>query len=308
MGAEVFLFFKACLNEIYHFGRKKMKNVIIGMLAFTVVFWNLENFMDCRKAGRKYSFYRKCEAVCKEIFRMEDELGDLPDAVGFAEVEDSFVVWSLLKTTLLRKTPYSFIHYDSPDHRGIDCVLLYRRDRLRLLNSKPNHVCDSLGRVMATRDILLGSFETRDSARVDILVNHHPSQIGGKTEGRNAAKACMQRLCDSLASFSGTIVSIGDFNEGPGWKCGGMKDLSENSIGSGSIRFNGEWELIDRCYTDTFTEGRMRVFDDSVLTEPDSVHGGEKPRRTAIGPRYNGGVSDHYPIVVELDLKARNRR
>lgn len=288
-----------------HLERKKMKSFIVGMLAFTVVFWNLENFYDCRKTGQKYRFYRKCESVCKVIFRMEDELGGLPDAIGFCEVEDSFVVWSLLKTTLLRKTPYAFVYYDSPDHRGMDCVLLYRRDRLRLLNSKPNHIYDSLGRRMATRDILLGSFLTRDSARVDILVNHHPSKIGGKTEGRNAAKACMQRLCDSLRVFGGTVVSIGDFNEGPGFRCAGMKDLSEEVRGQGSIRFNGQWELIDRCYVDSLTTGTLRVFSDRMLTEKDSAHGGEKPRRTANGPQYKGGVSDHYPIVVKIELRKR---
>lgn len=271
---------------------------IIGM------FWNLENFFDFREgATSKHRFYAKCEAVAKELFRVEDIYGVLPDFVGVAEVENSFVVGQLLKSTLLSKTDYAMVHYDSPDHRGIDCALLYRKSKLKLFASKPCHIVDSLGNILPTRDILLASFITRSGERLDILVNHHPSQIGGKTLSRQYAKARMQSICDSLSAFGGTTVSIGDFNEGPSWECRGMKDLSVELAGrqvQGTIRFNGRWELIDRCFVNEGKEARMEVFSDSALSIPDSVHGGLKPRRTAQGPKYLGGVSDHYPILVML--------
>ena len=42
---------------------------------------------------------------------------------------------------------------------------------------------------------------------------------------------------------------------------------------------------------------REEVFDDPLLLVPDSAFGGLKPRRTFVGPRYQGGVSDHLPVV-----------
>lgn len=278
-----------------------MKRIIIIISAFWAMFWNLENFFDFREGkNSKHRFYSKCEAVCKEIFRVEETYGELPDVIGFAEIENSFVLRQLLYSTLLGKTDYGLVHYDSPDHRGIDCGLLYRKSKLILTGSKPCHIVDSSGTVLRTRDILLADFEDSDGRRIDILVNHHPSQIGGKTLPRMFAKARMQALCDSLAAFGGIIISLGDFNEGPGWQCRGMKDLSQDLRNQGSIRFNGQWELIDRCYVSEICNARMEVFADPALTVPDKVHGGLKPRRSAQGPRYLGGVSDHYPIIVQV--------
>ena len=44
----------------------------------------------------------------------------------------------------------------------------------------------------------------------------------------------------------------------------------------------------------------MRVMDIDYLREYDRRYLGYKPRRTYIGPRYNGGVSDHYPILLRV--------
>ncbi len=282
---------------------------LLTIVSLMGMFWNLENFYDYREgASAKGRFYAKCDAVSKELFRVEDLYGALPDFVGMSEVENSFVVRQLLRSTLLCKTDYAPVHYDSEDHRGMDCALIYRKERLTLISSKPCHVLDSAGTVLATRDILLASFLTESGDRLDVLVNHHPSRIGGKTLPRQYAKCRMQALCDSLSSFGGTIVSIGDFNEGPGWVCRGMEDLSrvlseslgERNIPCGSIRFNGQWELIDRCFVSVGTEARMEVLADPALSVPDTVHGGLKPRRTSQGPKYTAGVSDHYPILVML--------
>ena len=38
---------------------------------------------------------------------------------------------------------------------------------------------------------------------------------------------------------------------------------------------------------------------ESLLT-PDKAFGGMKPRRCFVGPRYEGGVSDHLPIVLTV--------
>ena len=258
-----------------------------GRDSLLVVFWNVENFFDYHSenkprfwtAGR---FYAKCDAVAKTLLRIADRYGRLPDAVGFAEVENGFVLRQLCASSALRKLDYRIVHYESPDHRGIDCALLCRKSTLPLRGSAPKHVPDSAGGVMATRDILLAEFDS-----LAILVNHHPSQIGGKDERRAAARARLQALTDSLhTSGTARTLAVGDFNQ----------DLWPGAP-RGTLKYDGHWEKIDGAFAEGFSAVREEVFDDPLLLVPDSAFGGLKPRRTFVGPRYQGGVSDHLPVV-----------
>lgn len=72
--------------------------------------------------------------------------------------------------------------------------------------------------------------------------------------------------------------------------------------GKGSIRFNGEWQLIDLCFVSPALEGAasFSVLEPPFLTERDAAHSGDRPLRTYSGPRYLGGVSDHRPILVQI--------
>ena len=250
-----------------------------------VVFWNLENFFDYRSDNKpqywtKGRFYAKCDGVAKTLLRIADHYGRLPDAVGFAEVENARVLRRLLEETALRKLDYRIVHFDSPDPRGIDCALLCRRSTLPLRAGAARHVLDSAGAVLPTRDILVAQFDS-----LAILVNHHPSQLGGKADRRERARATMQALRDSLrAAGQRRVLAVGDFNQ----------DLWG---GPGTLKYNGRWEKIDGGFAEGFLRVREEVFDDPVLLEADKAFGGSKPRRTFTGPRYGGGVSDHLPVV-----------
>ena len=252
-----------------------------------VVFWNLENFFDYRSDnGPQYwtraRFYAKCDGIVKTLLRIADRHGRLPDAIGFAEVENAFVLRRLLDATALRKLDYEIVHFDSPDPRGIDCALLCRRSTLPLRAGAARHVRDSAGAVIPTRDILLAQFDS-----LAILVNHHPSQLGGKADRRERARAQMRALADSLRTVApGRVLAVGDFNE----------DLWHD--GGGTIKYNGDWEKIDGHFAEGFSAVREEVFADPSLLQPDAAFGGTKPRRTFVGPRYTGGISDHLPIVI----------
>lgn len=278
---------------------------IVPRDSLLVVDWNLENFFDCKDSGgadrewtpqggrhwTKSRFNAKCEAVAKVLLRVCDRFGRLPDIVTVQEIENRQVLKSLLQSTALQKLDYAIVHYDSPDKRGIDCGLLYRKSRLKLTGSAPKHITDSTGATINTRDILSARFEF-DSLTFAVLVNHHPSKLGGKDEKRRAAFSRMEFLCDSLqADGCLRVLCVGDFND----------DLWHEG-GKGTIKYNGEWEKIDGCFARGFRNCVETVFDDPMLSEPDRRWGGTKPRRTYVGPRYQGGVSDHYPIVLELSL------
>ncbi|MBP5625936.1 MAG: endonuclease/exonuclease/phosphatase family protein [Bacteroidales bacterium] len=262
-----------------------------GRDSLVVVFWNLENFFDYRSDNKpqywtKARFDAKCDGIAKTLLRIADRYGRLPDAVGFAEVENARVLRRLLDNTALRKLDYRIVHFDSPDPRGIDCALLCRRSTLPLRAGAARHVCDSTGAVLPTRDILLAQFDS-----LAILVNHHPSQLGGKASRRERARARMRALVDSLrAAAPGRVLAVGDFNQ----------DLWED--GGGTLKYNGRWEKIDGHFAEGFSAVREETFADPTLLQPDAAFGGTKPRRTFVGPRYTGGISDHLPIVIIVEF------
>lgn len=316
-----------------------------------IMAWNVENFFDFRSDGasdseeefsatgaRRWSarrFYTKCGAVAKTILWASDRLGRPPDAVVFEEVENAFVLHQLLRQTVLRKLDYGIVHYDSPDPRGIDVAMIYRKDRLALLDSRPVRV--GRDRNFLTRDILLSCFRTDKGDSLAVMGCHFPSKYGGGESDwkREAAVAGLVALRDSLArSGWGNHICMGDFNDTPesavflplrsgnialrrtddaedAESCYGTEPSgavrTHGGIGlkrniEGSIRFNGEWQLIDLAFESDSLMGRCRfeVLRPPFLTTGDAAHSGEKPLRTYTGPRYTGGVSDHYPIAVSI--------
>ena len=295
------------------------------------MFWNLENFFDWRndsttvsdaefssKGARHWTrkrFDAKCNAIAKTILWAASQEGELPDFIGLAEVENAFVLRRLLQSNALRKLDYQYIHFESPDKRGIDVALLYRTSRLRLQHAKPNHLYDADSTVMATRDILSATFVTPSGGQLALLVNHHPSKFGGAAVSeprRRIAVVRLRQLADSLrqAGF-GNIVAMGDMNDGPDNPVYHLLDSALINLaaplaqkGEGTIRYAGTWELIDVFFVSSEMEASaiMKILRIPFLTTRDGTFGGEKPLRTYSGPRYLGGVSDHCPIWLQFHI------
>ena len=291
------------------------------------MFWNVENFFDWRNdsttvsdaefsaAGERHwswkKFQAKANAFAKALFWVEGETGRLPDVVGLAEVENSFVLRQVLTKTALRKTDYKYVHYDSPDRRGIDVALLYRPSVLELVDSKPCHLytTDSL---LATRDILLCRFR-KDSLEFAVLVNHHPSKYGGAAESEPRRRIAVERLrflADSLATAGiDRIIACGDFNDTPANPVFRFLEpalvplhMDLYNHGLGTIKYDGQWDLIDHFYISPSlsAHGHMQILRIPFLLTRDTAHSGENPLRTFQGPRVLGGVSDHLPILLEI--------
>ena len=273
------------------------------------VFWNVENFfnpklqstndseMSFTPAGSHHwtrkRFEFKCLSISKTILSIADSLGEMPDAVGLCEVEDAFCLRQLCEETLLRKWGYDFVHFDSRDPRGIDCALLYRPSSLGRARAGQHFIVRGAD-TLATRSLLVAQFDS-----LALVVVHLPSKLGGdKQARRNLALTTLGGLCDSLLR-SGPVVAFGDFNDTRSALSdslmGAMTELE--CVGCGSYKFNGQWELIDRAFA-AGVDADMRVWNTDFLCEEDKKFGGVKPRRTYVGPRYNGGVSDHFPIAV----------
>ena len=299
-----------------------------------IAFWNVENYFDSVEdypgdpftPGGRYRwtpsrFGAKTRGIAKVILALADSLGDPPSVVGLCEVENAGCLKALVRMPALRKYGYRYVHYDSPDPRGIDCALLWRASgesfgRLRSSRSIP--LRDSLGAVIPTRTLLMVEFDS-----LSVVVCHLPSKRGGSSEAarrRLLALRALSALCDSLASsekgeFLGVnpavhrpIVVVGDFNDTRSAQSDSimapMRELTPNTDVSalptapGTIKFQGVWEHIDRAFVSPALEAELAVAAPPFLQEPDKKYGGVKPRRTFSGPRYLGGLSDHYPIIL----------
>ena len=293
-----------------------------------VMFWNLENFYDYRNGSlnasdeefsargarhwTKKRFQTKCNAIVKGVFWAGSREGGLPDVIGLAEVENAFVLRRLIQTTAFRKLDYSVVHFDSPDPRGIDVALLFRRSRLTMLDAKPCHLYDRDSVIMATRDILLCRFNTTVGHDVAFLVNHHPSKYGGLEASEPRRRIAIERLrflADSLQALGiRTLVAMGDFNDTPANPAYKLLEptlinlatpLHQN--GQGSIKYDGAWELIDLFFISAgLKTSEMKILQIPFLMTHDRGHAGTKPLRTYSGPRYLGGVSDHCPVWLCL--------
>ena len=271
-----------------------------------IMFWNVENYFE-----NGPHFRDKTRGIAKTILALADSSGSPPSVVGLCEIENEECMKALVRNPALRKYGYRYVHYDSPDHRGIDCALLWRSG-----DGSPRGVCPGLGRlrasatvpvrdtsgvVLPTRSLLVVEFDS-----LTVVVCHLPSKRGGTSEAsrrRILALQVLSSLCDSLADH---IVVLGDFNDT-------RSDLSDSLMApmrelpadSGTIKFQGEWEQIDRAFVSPGLEATLRVAALPFLQEPDKKYGGVKPRRTFSGPRYLGGLSDHNPIILSFGRRRR---
>ena len=340
---HIFLFCIVCFMAGPYIGRMRHTIILILWLlvprdSLSVMCWNVENFFDWRNDSLTVSdaefssrgerhwtwrrFQAKANAFAKALFWVEAETGRLPDIVGLEEVENAFVLRQVLQKTALRKTDYKYVHYDSPDRRGIDVALLYRSSVLELVDSKPCHLYEA-DTVMATRDILLCVFRRKIDVAPPpfaVLVNHHPSKYGGASESDPKRRIAVDRLrflADSLAAEGiDKIIAGGDFNDTPDSPVflrlePALKPLYSALFrrGEGTIKYDGKWALIDHFYASPalWDSGpSMRILRIPFLLTRDTAHSGDKPLRTYTGPRPTGGVSDHLPILLEISFTIEN--
>ena len=291
-----------------------------------ILFWNLENFFDYRdggggaadaefspRGGRHWTarrFYTKCNAIAKALLWIGSREGRMPDVIGVAEVENAFVLRRLLQSTILRKLDYGIVHRESPDRRGIDVALLYRKSRYDTVSVSLRKLYAD-GVPLATRGILCVTLGDRsDGTLRHYLVNHHPSKYGGaeaSARRRSLAVRTLRHLADSLC---GEVIAMGDFNDTPlnevyDTLCGPLVCKADSlcRAGRGTIRFEGRWQLIDVFFVSREIPSEMDIVEIPFLMKEDKTYSGKKPFRTYSGPRYIGGVSDHLPVLLRIRKK-----
>lgn len=298
-----------------------------------VAFWNVENFFDTERdtlhedgefcpQGEKHWTRKRFEEKRAHIYKTLAAM-EFPTVVGMAEVENDYVLRELCLNTPLRRMRYKYVHYESPDRRGIDNALLYRSDRFEVTGSAAVSMSDSSADFY-TRDLLLVQGKTSDGDTLILLVLHLPSKRGGVEADKHRARIVhrISYIMDSLRTQHpcAGIVAMGDFNADPndatirkGLSAGeGFINLmTRNPEGLGSYKYQGYWSFIDQIVISSnldnakqlprlCVDGCAKAFSRPFLLCEDKGHMGVVPFRTYWGPRYRGGFSDHLPVYIDL--------
>ena len=245
-------------------------------------------------------YYRKVENIARVLTNIGEWKG--VDVVGLQEVENALCVSRLCNT--LRRGEYDFVHYESPDRRGIDVALIYKKSRIDTIATRAIRVSASLNDELRTRDILYVCARVDKRDTVHFFVCHLPSQRGGKAESewkRQAAKQVLQQAVDSVYGVdpNAKIIVMGDMNSGE-LRMRGLED--ERMRGEGTQKYQGRWTYLDHFYVSPSIDSlsQAQVYDAEWILETDEKYMGLKPKRTYNGYRYQNGYSDHLPIVLQV--------
>ena len=254
-------------------------------------------------------YYQKEENIARVLTNIGEWEG--VDVVGLQEVENALCVKRLCYT--LRRNEYDYVHYESPDRRGIDVALIYKKSRVDTIRTRAVRVSglrdDGMSGLeeLITRDILYVCARVDKRDTIHFFVCHMPSQRGGKAESewkRDIAKRVLQEAVDSVYRVSpeAKIVVMGDMNS-EGLVVNGLVD--ERMSGEGTHKYQGKWTFLDHFYVSPSLDSlsQAKVYEPEWLMETDEKYLGLKPKRTYNGYRYQNGYSDHLPIILELKIK-----
>jgi len=316
----------------------------------TIAFYNVENLFDFENDpltfdddrtpdGKDHWTEEIYNAKLKNMAKVISEIGydvagTTPAIIGLCEIENRRVLEDLVNQESLLKKDYGIIQFDSPDRRGIDVALLYRKNLFTPTNYKAHELIiydnnDPTKRIF-TRDQLLvsGMF---DGEKIHFIVNHWPSRSGGEERSRpkriKAAKLNRQ-IIDSLFSEDpyAKIITMGDFNDDPSNSSikehlkakrkkedlklkelyNPMEDMSRKGLGTLAYRDN--WNLFDQMIISTelvkkdyssYRFYKAEIYNKSYLVNSTGRYKGY-PYRSFVGGGYTGGYSDHFPVYIYL--------
>lgn len=255
-----------------------------------------------------------------------------PAIVGLCEVENKRVLEDLLNKTALSNFGYGIIHEETPDPRGIDVCMIFREDLVKIIDHRswiPKGIEKTAFR---SRSVLYVKCSIL-SDTLNLIINHWPSRRGGVLSAeplRIQLAEMIKSAADSLvktSSRTSKIIILGDFNcdtddpviqiltglSGTGEQLLINISAQRNSGNSGTYRFQGIWETIDQVIVSrnilNSSKGIYTTFDNIQVFKPDFLlkndinYPGTTPFSTYRGYRYQGGFSDHLPVLLDLGFR-----
>jgi len=313
-----------------------------------IAFYNCENFFDTLNdpfkadddftpEGNYHYTAAIYQAKVHNLATVLQQLGspitsDGPALIGTAEIENDQVLHDLVKSPEIKDRNYQFVHFDSPDPRGIDVALIYNPRYFKVMKAEalPTDISKYAEKGGKTRDVLhvIGLLA---GDTIHVFVNHWPSRRGGQAASnplRAIAASISKRVIDSLMHQNpGTrVIEMGDLNDDPTDPSvikvlqakgardqvlpGGLYNPFTAYIlkGIGTLAFNDAWNLFDQIMVSSgLLNGdqgywkfyKSEIFSRDFLKEHSGQYRGY-PRRSFDGTTWNNGFSDHFPVLVYL--------
>lgn len=294
----------------------------------------LKNDLDFLPEGSYHwtpgRYWKKQNDVAKTLMAVGGEIG-APVLVGLCEVENDSVLFDLTHRSVLRSVGYDYVMTNSPDTRGVDVALLYQPFLFRLLDCRSVRVPSFENGFRPTRDILYAKGELYTSDTLHVVVCHLPSKAGGAstaTRHRRLAVETLRSVVDSVMNIhaDAKLLVMGDFNAAIGEKIFKrlMPPLHETLPTSrrarhqprGTYYFQKQWSYLDHMLV---SEGWLRWQGKEMEKTNDRCGDAARcqssesclpfllnekgvPNRMYRGPVYNGGVSDHLPLYIDVEL------
>ncbi|MCR4964696.1 MAG: endonuclease [Bacteroidales bacterium] len=279
-------------------------------------------------------YYRKIQNVGKVFVAMGE--GKPPYIIGLAEIENEQVLKDLCYRSPIKNYHYRYVHYDSPDRRGVDVALLYRDSCVTILRAEKIPIVFPFEPETRNRDLLyvLVQFANKDS--LHLLVNHWTSRFGGfaaTIPKRNYYADVARQRVDSILTIepNAKILLMGDFNDyctdesmEMHLRASRFVDTTQTDTlfnlmyyflklnNVGSHKHEDFWGCLDQLIVSNallFDRGHLHIvgrtphiYDAPFLLVPDEKYGGVKNYRTYLGPRYIGGFADHLPVYLRIAL------
>jgi predicted extracellular nuclease len=254
-----------------------------------------------------------------------------PDLIGLSEVENKEVLEELVQEKQIKDKNYGIVHHNSPDLRGIDVAILYKKDVFEIKSQKAYPIHFQFDKESKTRDILVAEAKTVNSQIIYFMVIHAPSKRGGSLETEPKRIFVAQRarqIVDSMMQIDKKVkfIILGDLNDEPQNKS--IKDelvkyneSEENGLinpffdftatKEGSYYYKGAWSCIDQIIISKsllefrsnprFLVQSAKIYKPYFVLEQDGPYKGA-PYRTYVGNTYKGGFSDHMSVNITLLL------
>lgn len=257
--------------------------------------------------------------------------GRSPMLVGLAEVEGDSVMHYWTHSTPLWNEHYEYLVTQGPDARGIQTALLYQPMDFRLLGWEGIEVDMNSKSLRPTRHILHAWGRVVSGDTLDVFVCHMPSRLGGSKNskpGREAAHLTLLTAVDSLRACRRhpQVIIMGDMNDYPSRKaqwwydCDTQLDnlmlpiqqyLAKHPGTYGSHKYQGEWGYLDQFIvsrsmlsdSSKVMISNARAFHLPFMLVKETTRLGHRPLRSYYGYNYEGGLSDHLPILMDCTIK-----